>query len=32
MVNPPIFNQMTLEQAERVMQVTGNVLTELGGS
>mgnify|MGYP001061515184 CR=1 FL=1 len=29
MVNPPIFSQMTEEQAERVLQVTRDVLSEL---
>ena len=31
MVNPPIFSQMTREQTERVIEVTRNVLSELGG-
>jgi dTDP-4-amino-4,6-dideoxygalactose transaminase len=31
MVNPPMFSQMTDEQAERVVQVTREVLTELTG-
>lgn len=29
MVNPPMFNQMTLEQAQRVVDVTQEVLSEL---
>jgi len=32
MVNPPMFSQMTPEQAERVLQVTQEVLSELGGN
>lgn len=32
MVNPPMFSQMTLEQADRVMDVTERVLAELGGA
>ena len=32
MVNPPIFSQMTSEQAERVIQVTRDSLSELGAS
>ena len=31
MVNPPMFSQMTTEQAERVVEVTRRVLGELGG-
>jgi dTDP-4-amino-4,6-dideoxygalactose transaminase len=30
MVNPPIFSQMTVEQAERVVKVTREVLSQLG--
>ena len=32
MVNPPIFSQMTTEQAETVVQVTHDTLSELKGS
>lgn len=32
MVNPPIFSQMTPEQAEEVLEVTRDVLSELSGS
>ena len=32
MVNPPMFSQMTNDQAERVLQVTQDVLSELGGT
>lgn len=31
MVNPPMFSQLTMEQAEQVLQVTKEVLFELGG-
>jgi perosamine synthetase len=31
MVNPPMFSQMAAEQAERVLKVTRDVLSELGG-
>ncbi len=31
MVNPPMFSQMTIEQAERVIEVTGQTLSELQG-
>jgi len=31
MVNPPMYSQMTMDQAERVLQVTQEVLSELGG-
>ncbi len=32
MVNPPMFSQMTIQQADRVVQVTREVLAELEGS
>lgn len=32
MVNPPMFSQMTNDQAERVLQVTREVLSEVGGT
>ncbi len=31
MVNPPMFSQMTVEQAERVIEVSGQTLSELQG-